>query len=228
MNWTLILESSDLFLEGLWTTTQLAALSLLLGFVLAIPCAVGLWSRSLLLRFPCRFYVYVFRGTPLIVQVYLIYFGLPQFDWIRSGPLWPILRDPYWCALIAFTLNTGAYTAEILRGAIANTPQGEVEAAKAIGLSPFKAFTRIIFPSSMRRALPQYGNETIFLLHGTVVASVITVTDILGAGRTFNARYYTVYEGLISAALLYMALTISISLLFQMLERHFTRHLGRT
>lgn len=225
MNWALIFESRNLFVEGLWTTLQLAAISLALGFLVAVPCALAMQSQKRTVRLPARFYVYVFRGTPLIVQVYLIYFGLPQFDWIRTGPLWSFLRDPYWCALLAFTLNTGAYTAEILRGAFATTPSGEVEAATAIGMSRFKAFSRIVFPSAIRRALPQYGNEIIFLLHGTVVASVITVTDILGAGRTFNARYYTVYEGLISAALLYMVLTILISLVFMALERRFTRHL---
>ncbi|MEO1121217.1 MAG: ABC transporter permease subunit, partial [Pseudomonadota bacterium] len=170
-------------------------------------------------------YVYVFRGSPLLVQAYLIYYGLSQFEAVRDSIFWPFLRDAYWCALLAFTLNTGAYTTEILRGAIVNTPKGEIEGAKALGLSRFKTTWLIELPSAFRRALPQYSNEIIFMLHGSVIASVITIQDILGVGRTVNAKYYVAYEGFITAALLYMVLTFMIVIAYRQVERKYLAHL---
>ncbi len=125
-------------------------------------------------------YVYAFRGTPLLVQLYLIYYGLSQFEWVRDSFAWVILRDAWWCVLIAFWLNSGAYATEIIRGAVQSVPERELEAAKSLGLSPFKVGQLGLIPSALRRALPQYGNEVVFMLHGSVVASIITIQDILG------------------------------------------------
>mgnify|MGYP003323429825 FL=1 len=124
------------------------------------------------------------------MQTYLIYYGLAQFDFIRESFLWgPVLSKAWWCAIIAFSLNTAAYTAEFLRGAIENTPFGEIEAARACGMSRQKMMWRIILPSAIRRALPAYSNEVIFMLHSSVVLSTITLQDILGVGRWLNGRY---------------------------------------
>lgn len=225
MDLSLPLEHWDLFARGVWVTLQLTFLALAIGFCIALPSALALcrgsrWSPLI------RGYVYVFRGTPLIVQTYLIYYGLGQFDWIRDSALWPILREAWWCALIAFSLNSGAYATEILRGAIATTPQGEIEGGRALGLTEGQVTRLVLLPSALRRALPQYGNEIVFMLHGSVVASVITIQDILGAGRTLNAKYYVAYEGFITAAVLYMAITFAIVGVFRQVERHYLRHLN--
>ena len=141
------------------------------------------------------------------MQTFLIYYGLAQFEWVRDSWAWVFLREPWWCAVIAFSLNSGAYVTEIIRGAVETTPKGELEAARALGLSPLQVDGLVLIPSALRRALPQYGNEAVFMLHGSAVASVITLQDILGAGRTLNAKFYLAYEGFLTAALLYMAIT---------------------
>ncbi|MEM6356195.1 MAG: ABC transporter permease subunit [Pseudomonadota bacterium] len=220
----LVLESWGMFAEGVWMTLQLTVLALLLGFLIALPAALAMYRRTRSGAF-WRGFVYVFRGTPLLVQTYLIYYGLAQFDLVRSGPWWYFLREAWWCALIAFSLNSAAYQAEILRGAFGTVPKGEIEAGRALGLSARLVTWMVLLPSAFRRALPQYGNEVVFMLHGSVVASVITLQDILGAGRTLNARYYLAYEGLLTAALLYMALTFALVGIFRLLELRFLRHL---
>ncbi|MEL6769068.1 MAG: ABC transporter permease [Pseudomonadota bacterium] len=221
----LVLENWAMFAEGVWMTLQLTVLALIAGFLIALPAALAMHRRTRAGTF-WRGFVYVFRGTPLLVQTYLIYYGLAQFDWVRAGPWWYFLREAWWCALIAFSLNSAAYQAEILRGAFGNVPRGEIEAGRALGLSARFITWLVLLPSAFRRALPQYGNEVVFMLHGSVVASVITLQDILGAGRTLNARYYLAYEGLLTAALLYMALTFALVGVFRLLERRFLRHLN--
>ncbi|HSF93402.1 MAG TPA: ABC transporter permease [Thermohalobaculum sp.] len=225
MNFDLILRHWDLFLYGIWTTLHLTAIALALGFALAIPAALSISRKG---RFAplAQGYVYVFRGTPLLVQTYLIYYGLAQFDFVRDSFAWPVLREAWWCAVIAFSLNSGAYSAEILRGAIATTPKGELEGAKALGLSERQVTWLVLLPSALRRALPQYGNEVVFMLHGTVVASVITIQDILGVGRTVNAKYYISYEGLLTAAALYMIITYLTVRLFRLVEERYLKHLN--
>jgi arginine/ornithine transport system permease protein len=205
---------------------QLTGLALLIGFCIAIPFGiirankVPIWSQLI------NAYVYAFRGTPLLVQLFLIYFGFAQFDFVRESWAWSFLRDAWWCALIAFALNSGAYATEIIRGAVATTPKGEIEGARALGLSRWQVYALVLLPSALRRALPQYGNEVVFMLHGSAVASIITIQDILGAGRTLNARYYVAYEGFLTAALLYMAITFLLVMIFRQLERRYLRHLA--
>jgi arginine/ornithine transport system permease protein len=222
----LVLANWPLFAQGVWMTVQLTVLALLLGFAIALPLGLARARRVPWLTRAGGAYVYLFRGTPLLVQTFLIYYGLAQFDWIRGSWAWTFLREPWWCALIAFSLNSGAYATEIIRGAVETTPPGEIEAALALGLRPRQVDALLVIPSALRRALPQYGNEVVFMLHGSVVASVITLIDILGAGRTLNARYYLAYEGFFAAALLYMALTLVVVLGFRLLERRFLRHLA--
>ncbi len=224
----LIAENFDRFMYGVWITLNLTFLALLLGGLLAIPIAIARASGHRILNPIVQTYTYVFRGTPLLVQTYLIYYGVGQFEVIRQSFLWdPILSSAWWCALIAFTLNTAAYTTELLRGAIADTPKGEVEAAIATGHSYRSRMRRIILPSAFRRAIPAYSNEVIFMLHGSVVASTITLQDILGVGRWLNGRYYLAYEGFITAALLYFLIVLCITWTFRWFERRYLRHLVR-
>ena len=221
----LILKHWDVFALGLWTTIHITVVTLAIGLIIAIGAAL-----SLAYQIPghklIRGYIYVFRGTPLLIQLYLIYYGFGQFAFIRESFLWPLLREPYWCALLALCLNTGAYTAEILRGAITATPKGEVEAAKAFGMREFLVIRLIILPSAFRRALPAYSNETIFTLHGTALVSTVQMMDLLGAGRWLNGRYYLTLEGLLTAGVLYALLTGLLVLIFRYLERRLLGHLS--
>ncbi len=221
----LVLDHWQMFASGVWMTLQLTFLSVVIGFCIALPAGIARARRKPFWSPVINSYVFLFRGTPLLVQTFLIYYGLSQFAFIRDSWAWAILREPYWCALIAFSLNSGAYATEIIRGAVETTPKGESEAAQALGLSPRQADFLVLIPSALRRALPQYGNEVVFMLQGSVVASVITLQDILGAGRTLNARYYLAYEGIVTAALLYMAITFLLVAVFRGLEGRYLRHM---
>lgn len=226
IDFVLIYDNLGRFVDGAVVTLQLTFLALLVGGMIAIPLAIArayrvpFWSNTI------RVFTYVICGTPLLVQVYLFYFGLGQFERVQTSFLWdPILSSPWWCVFIAFTLNTAAYTTEFLRGAIETTPHGEIEAAKACGMSPLTRMRLVVLPSAFRRALPAYSNEVIFTLHGSVIASTVTLQDILGVGRWLNGRYYLAYEGFITAMAFYMAIVFCISALFWLAERRFLGHL---
>lgn len=225
MRFEVVLDNLGLYLEGLWTTLWLVAAALVLGLLLAVPLALARTSRNPGVNGPAWLFTYFFRGTPLLVQLFLIYYGAGQFAAIRESVLWPLLSEAWFCALLAFTLNTAAYTAEIIRGAVIATPTGEVEAARACGMSPALMYRRIILPSAFRRALPAYGNEVIFMLHGSAIASVVTIVDLTGAARIVNSRYYTPYEAFLTAAAFYLVLTFTIVWLFRLLERRWFAHL---
>ncbi|MCK0197437.1 ABC transporter permease subunit [Ancylobacter sp. 6x-1] len=216
-----------LFLTGLGNTLLLLVLSAVLAFALALPLALVV-TRKVRVATPLIEAVsYMFRGTPLIVQVYLLYYGLAQFAFIRGSLLWPWLREAWTCLLIAFTLGSCAYLIQILRGAIEAVPHGEVEAARAIGMSPFQTLRIVVLPNALRRSLPSLENETIFLLHATAIASLVTVIDLLGAGRNFNTIYYFTYEGFAIAGLLYLAIVGFLRLTFALLEKKLLVHLRR-
>ncbi len=228
MDFSIILGNLDIYLEGLKNTLILVSVSLFIGLMLAVPLAALLQtSKNILITGPIRVYIYFFRGTPLLVQMFLLYYGLGQFEPLKTSFLWIFFKEAYFCALFAFTLNTCAYTTEIIRGAIENTPHGEIEAAKAAGMSTFLRFRRIILPSAFRRALPSYSNEIIFMLHGSSLASVITIVDITGAARIINSRFYSPYEAFLTAAIFYMAITFLIIWLIKKLELKWFAHLRR-
>jgi arginine/ornithine transport system permease protein len=225
MDLAIILDNIGIYFEGLKTTLMLVSSSLLIGLLIAIPLAVLRTSQSFLIKAPIRAYVYFFRGTPLLVQMFIVYYGFGQFEAIKTSFLWPFFKEAWFCALFAFTLNTGAYTTEILRGAIDATPHGEVEAAKAAGMSRLLMLRRIVLPSAFRRALPQYSNEIIFMLHGSSLASVITIIDITGAARIINSRFYSPYEAFLTAAVFYMSLTFITVFFLKKLETRWFAHL---
>ncbi|MGF1754661.1 ABC transporter permease [Vibrio makurazakiensis] len=221
MDFSLIIESLPIYLDGLWTTTWLVALALIIGLTVAIPMAVARNSKNYLISGFAWSFIYFFRGTPLLIQLYLIYYGMDQFFPVKDT-LW---ENAWFCALVAFVLNTAAYTAEIIRGAINGLPQGEVEAAKAYGMSQAKAYRRIILPSALRRALPAYSNEVIFMLHGSAVAGIVTIMDLTGAARLVNSRYYAPFESFLTAGLFYMGLTFIIIAVFKYAEKRFLGYL---
>lgn len=226
IDFVLILDHWELFARGLVNTVTLVVLALAIGAALALPMAVARAERTPLASPLVSAFVYVFRGTPLLVQAYLIYYGLAQFPEVRQSILWPVLREAWWCTLIAFTLNTAAYQVEIFRGGIEAVPKGEVEAARAFGMSGWGALRRVVLPSAFRRCLPMIGNEAIFMVHGSVIASTLTVIDILGAGRSLNARYYLAYEGFLAATLIYMGLIFALTRILRRVERAKLAHLA--
>ena len=225
MDIEVIVKNLPLYLQGLWMTVQLVALALAAGLALAVPISLLAASRQWFLAIPAKVYIYVFRGTPLLVQMYIIYYGLAQFEVVRESFLWPVLREAYWCALLSFALNTAGYTGEILRGAIANTPHGEIEAARSVGMSVGQIYRRIVLPSAFRRALPAYGNEVIFMLHGSALAGVITLVDLFGAARIVSSRHFVPFEAFVAAGVFYLCLTFIITWLFKLWERRWHIHL---
>lgn len=210
MNLEVMIDSIPRLLDGALVTIQLVALALAIGIALAVPFAVMRVSRRWWLNGPVYGYVFFFRGTPLLVQIFLVYYGLSQFEAVRQGLLWPLLREPYWCAIIAFSLNTAAYTTEIIRGGILGVPHGEIEAARALGMSKFLLYRRIVLPGAFRLALPAYGNEIIFMLKGSALASTITLLDLTGVARTIIARTYMPIELFAMAGIIYLILTFFI------------------
>lgn len=219
MNWQVMIDSLPQLAEGALLTIELIVLSGVLGLALAIPIALGRVAQSWWVRAGPFAFIFFFRGTPLLVQIFLVYYGLSQFELIRASAAWPILREAYWCAIIAFTLNTAAYTAEILRGAIQAVPVGEVEAAKAIGMSRWMRLRRIILPRAFRIALPAYSNEVILMLKGSALASTITLLDLTGMARTIIARTYMPIEVFIAAGVFYLVIAAVILQGFRFVEK---------
>jgi len=222
MDFSIIINEYQFYLAGLWTTTWLVTCALILGLCIAIPVGILRSSDNKFIRFPIWAFMYFFRGSPLLVQLFIIYYGAAQFEWLRESWVWNYFQEAWFCALLAFTLNTSAYTAEIVRGVIATMPQGELEAAKAYGMSKWQILRRITLPNSVRRALPAYSNEVIFMIHGSAIAGVVTIIDITGAARVVNARYYAPFEAYFAAAILYMLLTFSVIFTFKQLEKRYS------
>jgi His/Glu/Gln/Arg/opine family amino acid ABC transporter permease subunit len=211
-------------LRGTWLTVQLVAIAAILGFLLAVPVALARLSKNPLLRGIATAYSLFFRGTPLLVQIFLVYFGLGQFGFIRDSVLWPLLREAYVCALITFVLNTAAYSGEILRGGILAVPHGEVEAAKASGMSAWQTYRLVILPRAFSIILPAYSNEVIILLKGTSLASTITLMELMGQAQFAASNTYQPIQVFVIAGVIYYVLTLIITRIFHWLEGRYTRH----
>ncbi|MCB1759393.1 MAG: ABC transporter permease [Gammaproteobacteria bacterium] len=223
-NWSVIFDNLPQLLEGSLLTLELVFASVLVGGICSIPLAIMRTSDNWLVRGMPLAYTFFFRGTPLLVQLFLFYYGLAQFEAVRESILWPYLREAYWCALIVFTLNTCAYTTEILRGAIQAVPQGEIEAGKAIGMSRFNLYRRIIMPLAYRIGLPAYSNEIILMLKGSALASTITLLDLTGMARTVIARTYMPIEIFFAAGCIYLLLTFIFVQCYRLFEQRLLRH----
>ena len=181
-------------------------------------------SGKFYLDWPAQVYIYLFRGTPILVQIFIIYYGLPQFDTIRESIFWPILREPTGCAILALTLNTGAYVSEILRGGVLAVDRGLLEAASALGMTARHKFIYITTPIATRIALPAYSNDVVSLLKSTALASTITITDMTGIARTIVSETYAPYEIFFSLAIVYMICTFGIQKLFGYFEKILSRY----
>ncbi|MFP5513122.1 MAG: ABC transporter permease [Alphaproteobacteria bacterium] len=225
MNWQLMWDSLPRMLGGLTLTLQLIVGSLALGALVAFGVALLRLSGNRVVETLAAAYVFLFRGTPLLVQIFLVYYGLGQFEFIRESILWPFLREPYWCAILALTLNTGAYTSEVLRGAILSVPQGQVEAARACGMSRALAFRRIVLPVAIRQMLPAYGNEVILMVKATSLASTITLMEVTGIARRMIAQTFAVFELFIVAGAIYLVLNFVATRLIKFAEWRLTPYL---
>ncbi len=225
-DYNVVWESLPLYFGGVLVTLKLLVISLALGLLAAVPLALMRVSKQPAINFPAWLYTYVIRGTPMLVQLYLLYYGMAQFEVVRESVLWPYLSNATFCACLAFAINTSAYSAEILAGSLKATPYGEIEAAKAMGMSRAKLYRRILLPSALRRALPQYSNEVIMMLHTTSLASVVTLIDITGAAKTVNSQYYLSFEAYITAGVFYLLLTLILVRLFKLAERRYLAYLA--
>ncbi|MGI9333282.1 MAG: ABC transporter permease [Gammaproteobacteria bacterium] len=221
----LVLNSIPRMLEGIGLTLELLALSSLIGLGLALLILLMRLSRLWFAVAPAAVYIYIFRGTPILVQIFVIYYGLPQFDLIRSGPLWPLLREPFWCCVIALSLNSGAYVSEILRGGVLGVDKGLLEAATALGLNRRQRFVYITAPIAIRLSLPAYSNDMISMTKATALASTVTLLDMTGVARTIVSQTFAPYEIFIAAAVIYLMLAWIIQRGFGLLERHMSRYI---
>ncbi len=203
-------------LSGFLVTLELTLLTLAIGMAIALPVALARNSRSAPLRYAAGAFIFFFRGPPVLIQLYLIYYGAPEADWIRQSWAWVILRDPFACAIIAFSLNSAGFVAEILAGALRNVPPGEQQAAVAAGFAPSRVFWLVTLPHMARIALRSYGNEIVFVLKGTSVASLVTVIDLMGAARQIYFRTYDPFTPLIAAGCIYF---VTVFLLMRVLRR---------
>ncbi|MBI6854384.1 ABC transporter permease [Pseudomonas cichorii] len=219
MNWEVIIKWLPKLAQGATLTLELVAIAVTAGLIIAIPLGIARSSKHLYVRALPYAYIFFFRGTPLLVQLFLVYYGLAQFEAVRKGPLWPYLRDPFWCAVITMTLHTAAYIAEILRGAIQAVPVGEVEAARALGMSKWKALFYIILPRAARIGLPAYSNEVILMLKASALASTVTLLELTGMARTIIARTYLPVEIFFAAGMFYLVMAYVLVQGFRLLER---------
>jgi His/Glu/Gln/Arg/opine family amino acid ABC transporter permease subunit len=214
----LLIRAIPGLIDGTVVTATMIGCSLLIGLVLALVLAAMRLSGKIWLDAPAYAYMFFFRGTPLLVQIFLIY-NLPGlFEDIRQSPIWPLIRDPIYWAILALSLNTAAYTAEIIRGAILAVPANEVEAARAIGMSRWMVLRRVMIPHALKISIPAYANEVILLLKGSALVSAIAVMDIAGEAQRLYARTYAPFEPLIAAGLVYLAITFVITRLARFAE----------
>lgn len=219
MNWEVIIKWLPKLAQGATLTLELVAIAVIAGLLLAIPLGIARSSKRWYVRSLPYAYIFFFRGTPLLVQLFLVYYGLAQFDAVRESSLWPYLRDPFWCATVTMTLHTAAYIAEILRGAIQAIPPGEIEAARALGMSRPKAMFYIILPRAARIGLPAYSNEVILMLKASALASTVTLLELTGMARMIIARTYLPVEIFFAAGVFYLVMAYLLVRGFKLLER---------
>tara|TARA_B110000438_G_scaffold216400_1_gene208932 strand:- start:450 stop:1118 length:669 start_codon:yes stop_codon:yes gene_type:complete len=217
----LMIESFPRLIKATGLTIQLTLISLFFGIFVGIFFAVLRMSRNKFFYYISYYYSYIFRGTPLLVQIFIIYFGLGQVEWIRESFLWVLLKEPYSCAILAFTLNTGAYSSEIFRSAFETINKGVLEAAKGLGLSNLPIFFKIKLPIAIKQSLPAYGNEMILMLKGTALASTVTLLDLTGVAKHIISTTFRPIEVFIVAGSIYLLMTFIIHSFIKFLEKKY-------
>ena len=219
MRLELMYESFFKIVEGIPLTLQVVSISTILGIFLAVAVALMRISGNRLMSLPAYYFVYLIRGTPLLLQLYFVYYGLSQFEAIRESILWPILKEPYWCGIITLTISTGAYSSEIIRGGILSVSKNYIEASGALGLSQIKTFMLITLPITVRQALPAYGNELILMVKASSLISIVTLMEITGIARTIISKTYAPVEIFLVAGSIYLVINFIIVLFVNLAER---------
>ena len=222
MDIELILSSFPKLLSASVITLKLLSVSIILGLFIGLLFAILRIKNNPILEKFAYIYSYIFRGTPLLVQIFIIYYGFGQVEFIRESFLWVILKEPYWCAIIAFALNTGAYTSEILRSAFQTIKPGFIEAGKSLGISNKIIFYKVQIPIAIRQSLPAYGNEIILMLKGTSLASTVTLMDLTGVAKYIISTTFKPIEVFIIAGSIYLFLTFIIHNIIKILEKKYT------
>ena len=221
MDFELMLGSFPKLLSATVITLKLLSLSLFFGLFIGLLFAILRMNKNPIVNKFAYGYSYVFRGTPLLVQIFIIYFGLGQIEYLRSTFLWVILKEPYWCAIIAFALNTGAYTSEILRSAFQTIKPGLIEAGKSLGIPNKVIFYKIQIPIANKQSLPAYGNEIILMLKGTSLASTVTLMDLTGVAKYIISTTFKPIEVFIVAGGIYLFMTFCVHNLIKFLEKKY-------
>ena len=222
MDLGLMINSLPKLLNAAVITLKLLSVSLIIGLFIGLFFAILRLNKNILINRFAYGYSYVFRGTPLLVQIFIIYFGLGQIEYLRSTVLWVILKEPYWCAIIAFALNTGAYTSEILRSAFQTIKPGIIEAGKSLGISNKVIFHKIQIPIAIRQSLPAYGNEIILMMKGTSLASTVTIMDLTGVAKYIISTTFKPIEVFIVAGGIYLFMTFIIHNVIKFLEKKYS------
>ncbi len=222
MDLELMINSFPKLLSAAVITLKLLSVSLIIGLFVGLFFAILRLNKNILINRFAYGYSYIFRGTPLLVQIFIIYFGLGQIEYLRSTVLWVILKEPYWCAIIAFALNTGAYTSEILRSAFQTIKPGIIEAGKSLGISNKVIFHKIQIPIAIRQSLPAYGNEIILMMKGTSLASTVTIMDLTGVAKYIISTTFKPIEVFIVAGGIYLFMTFIIHNLIKFLEKKYS------
>ena len=222
MDLSLMGSSLPKLLSAAIITLKLLSASLIIGLLIGLLFAILRLSKNFIINRFAYVYSYVFRGTPLLVQIFIIYYGLGQIEYFRTTFLWVIFKEPYWCAIIAFALNTGAYTSEILRSAFQTIKPGIIEAGKSLGISNKIIFYKIQIPVAIRQSLPAYGNEIILMMKGTSLASTVTLMDITGVAKHIVSTTYKPLEVFLMAGAIYLFMTFIIHNLIKHLEKKFS------
>ena len=221
MDLELMINSLPKLLNASLVTIKLLTASLFFGLFIGLLFAILRLNKNIFIKKFAYGYSYVFRGTPLLVQIFIIYFGLAQIEYLRSSFLWVIIKEPYWCAIIAFTLNTGAYTSEILRSAFQTIKPGIIEAGKSLGISNRIIFYKIQIPIAIRQSLPAYGNEIILMMKGTSLASTVTLMDLTGVAKYIISTTFKPIEVFIVAGGIYLFMTFIIHNAIKFLEKKY-------
>ena len=219
MRFELMYESFFKIVEGIPLTLQVVSISTILGIFLAVAVALMRISGNRLMSLPAYYFVYLIRGTPLLLQLYFVYYGLSQFEAIRESILWPILKEPYWCGIITLTISTGAYSSEIIRGGILSVSKNYIEASGALGLSQVKTFMLVTLPITVRQALPAYGNELILMVKASSLISIVTLMEITGIARTIISKTYAPVEIFLVAGSIYLVINFIIVMFVNLAER---------
>ena len=222
MDLELMINSFPKLISAAVITLKLLSVSLIIGLFIGLFFAILRLNKNIFINRFAYGYSYVFRGTPLLVQIFIIYFGLGQIEYLRSTVLWVILKEPYWCAIIAFALNTGAYTSEILRSAFQTIKPGIIEAGKSLGISNRVIFYKIQIPIAIRQSLPAYGNEIILMMKGTSLASTVTIMDLTGVAKYIISTTFKPIEVFIVAGGIYLFMTFIIHNVIKFLEKKYS------